>query len=131
LEPHALNLTQPLLLFIRQNLQSIDQLETLLLLCKNRGRSWTPEEVKNELRTSIEGAKKSLGHLTRMGLIAPQPDETYSYLPRSPELDNTVTELSQAYNERRVSVINAIYATSDPIQALSDAFRLRQPKKDE
>jgi hypothetical protein len=126
-----LNLPQPLLKFIRQSLQSIDQLETLLLLYKNHKRTWSPEDVKNELRTSIEGAKKSLEHLAKMGLIAPQPDATYCYLPRTPEVENTVAELSQAYSERRVSVINAIYATGDPLQALSDAFRLRPKEGDE
>jgi hypothetical protein len=125
-----MNLTPGLIKFIKANVQSIDQIETLLLLYRNPTRRWRAIEVMAELRTSTQGATNSLTHLAKRDLCNVKDDQTYAFAPKTTELEAAVTELAQAYAERRVSVIEVIYAPpKDPLQEFSDAFRLR-PKGD-
>jgi hypothetical protein len=115
--------------FLKDNIQSISQLELLLLLFQHRQRAWSVSEAAKAQYTAEAMTQAALESLRRLGLVSSSgdPDPQYQYAPDSPELDQLVTELSQLYVERRVTIINLIYSSPlDKLQSFADAFRIRK-----
>lgn len=111
--------------FIQAHIDSVEQLEVLLLLRRESTRAWTGDEVARELRINPISTGSRLSNLHQRTLLAEEAGR-YRYAPRHPELDRAVSGLARAYAEMRVSVINLIF--SKPVDALStfaDAFKLR------
>lgn len=116
--------------FISSHIESVEQLEVLLLLQRSKERSWTAIEVAAELRTQTTSAAARLADLCSRGALRAEPGggPAYTYAPQSDDMDRAVLDLARAYAERRVSVITAIYAppaAADPMEEFSNAFRIR------
>jgi hypothetical protein len=113
--------------FISEHIRSIAQLELLLMLRRNRDKAWSVEDAAKELYTAATMTQPLLESLRAIGL-ATFSNGTYTYAPRSAELEQVVGELDQLYQERRVTVINLIYsAPVEKLQNFADAFRIRKP----
>lgn len=116
--------------FILENLNSIDQLEMLLLLRNEPQRVWRPEEVSAELYTHPDAAQQRLKDLVNTKAVIEDESGAYRYHPMTAEMAQTIDSLEQLYKRRRVTVINLIYSKSAPgVQAFADAFQLRKDKK--
>lgn len=119
--------------FIADHIESVEQLEILLLLHHHGGRVWTAESVARELRIAPISAGERLEDLARASIVSRMqgtPVE-YRYAPGSPNLDAAVAGLATAYSERRVTVINLIFSKPvDKIRTFADAFRLRRDDDD-
>jgi hypothetical protein len=111
-----------------QLLDSVEQLEALLLLHRRPDRDWTAEEVSEELRTNAQSVATRLDGLRFSGLVGPGHGAgTHRYAPRTRDLLDAVDALAEEYSVRRVSVITFIIAKpSDRIRSFADAFRLRR-----
>jgi hypothetical protein len=117
--------------FLYQNIDSVEQLEVLLLLRRGPERGWTADEVARELYSHPSSILHRMASLSGRGLLRELEPACYQYAPRSTELHDTVTRVAETYRERRVAVIPLI--ASKPIEnvrAFSDAFRFRRPKED-
>jgi hypothetical protein len=117
--------------FLYQNIDSVEQLEVLLLLRRLPDRGWTAEEVARELYSHPSSILHRMTSLAGRGLLRELEPACYQYAPRSTELHDTVTRVAETYRERRVAVITLI--ASKPIEnvrAFSDAFRLRRKKEE-
>ncbi len=115
--------------FIVDHIDSVEQLEILLLLHQHRDRAWNAESVARELRISPMSAGDRLEDLRHSELLTRKSgtELEYRYAPASPKLDATVGGLITAYAERRVTVINLIFSKPvDKIRTFADAFRLRK-----
>lgn len=115
--------------FITDYIDSVSQLEILLLLQTNPQQVWSAEVMARELRIEPTGAAQELTQLAAKGFLAPAPDNpaTYHYAPRTPELQANVVALAQAYLVRRVTVISLIFSKStDKLRVFADAFRIRK-----
>jgi hypothetical protein len=113
--------------FISEHIRSIAQLELLLMLRRKREKAWSVEEAAKELYTAATMTEPLLESLRAIGL-ATLSNGTYSYVPRSAELEQVVTDLDRLYQERRVTVINLIYsAPVEKLKNFADAFRIRKP----
>jgi hypothetical protein len=121
--------------FIDQHIQSVEQLETLLLLHAQSQRAFKPEDVSKELYTTTDSAAKRLVDLKMRGFCMNGSEGAYRYAPLTADLARMIAELTRLYRERRVSVISRIYSKPpqppQDIQAFSDAFRLKNEKKKE
>lgn len=118
--------------FLKGNIQSIAQLELLLLLYRDRDNSWTVADAAKNQYTAVTMTETALESLRGSGLvkIINDGEARYQYAPASANLDQLVGELAQLYTERRVTVVNAIYSSPlDTLQSFADAFRIR--KKEE
>jgi hypothetical protein len=116
--------------FLADHIRSIAQLELLLMLHRERQRTWTVADAAKELYTAVSMTEPLLESLRAIGLVSRQ-GEYYQYAPKSKQLDQTVGELSLLYQQRRVTIVNLIY--SAPVQKLqnfADAFRIRKPPED-
>ena len=124
--------------FIGDHINSVEQLEVLLLLRATRPKAWDADAVAKELRIAPISAGERLEDLSVRGLAAAseEPAAGYRYSPRTGELDRAVGRLASVYAERRVSVITQIFSKpedatptpGDNIRLFSDAFKFR--KKD-
>jgi len=116
--------------FITKHVDSVVQLETLLLLAGDPGRRWTADDVSRELRIDRGWAEAQLDVLCARSLLACDAEAVrhYRYAPADARTRDTVAALAKAYSERRVTVTGLIFAKphDDVLRAFSDAFRIRK-----
>jgi hypothetical protein len=133
--------------FVATHIDSVVQLEVLLLLFGAPDRAWTADQIARELRIDPAWVQTQLEQLCTRGLLhceAGEAPSAYQYRPHSPQLYDAVAGLAKAYVDRRVTVISLIYSkppapppsatpaepgTSDPLKSFADAFRLRKDNR--
>jgi hypothetical protein len=98
--------------FVEQHIESLAELDALLLLREDPSRTWTPVEAAKALYTVPEMCASQLASLAKQGLVVHSnpPDAGYRYQPASAELDHLIDELAVLYGQRRVAVITLIYS---------------------
>lgn len=114
-----------------EHIDSVEQLEVLLLLFRHRDRAWTDEQTAEELRSSATSTAKRLKDLTAAGLASPTEDGNFHYAPKDERRERAVEALALAYGERPYTVIELIF--SKPIKNLrvyADAFRFKKEDDD-
>jgi DNA-binding IclR family transcriptional regulator len=117
--------------FLYRNIDSVEQLEVLILLLHHPERGWSPDEVARELYSHPASIARRLAMLLGQDLLREVEPGCYQYAPRTGELHATVLRVSEMYRERRVAVVTLI--ASKPIEnvrAFSDAFRIRRNKEE-
>ena len=116
--------------FIADNIDTVAQLELLLLLRSESGKQWTAEEAGKALYSSAEVTALQMADLQQKRLlVAGGAAGTFIYRPEPSDLARLVDRLADLYRERRVTVITAIYTKPiDKIRSFADAFRLRKDK---
>ena len=128
------SLPQPVRQLIAERIDSVVQLEVLLLLARHPDQAFTPHGVSQTLRIDANWAAGELATLRGRGLAgvgAPTAAESgsepaFRYAPANGELDAAVQELGRAYADRRVAVVSFIFSKPlDKIQTFADAFRIR------
>lgn len=120
--------------FVATHVSSIELLEVLLLLRQHEGREWRAADVAREIGSSLMSIRDRLASLAARRIIAQREgddDLWYRYAPEG-EARRLIDDLAKAYKERRLSVIDLIYARSSPsdIETFSDAFRFRKKEGD-
>ena len=107
---------------------SLDALEVVMLLFRERQHVWTPEAVAKELRISARVARRELERMRGRGIAAEAEDGT-RFDGRDVDKTAAVARIAAAYGTRRIELINYVASqTLKRIQSIADAFRL---KKDE
>lgn len=116
--------------FINEHINAVEQLEVLLLLRNADSRAWSAADVARELRIDSHSAALRLDDLCARKLLTMDgaaPDLTYRYYPGTAELGRKVDGVAKAYAERRIRVINLIFAKPiDHIRTFADAFKLKR-----
>lgn len=108
-------------------IDSVEQLEVLLLLHRSAPRAMAASEVANELRIEAGSAERRMENLVENGLLE-KDGAGFVYRANNPR-DGQVRSLADAYRERRVSVITLIFSKpqkTDPARALADAFKFKR-----
>jgi hypothetical protein len=107
-------------------IDSVPELEALLLLRTHRERAWSVDEAGARLYVSVTVANHVLTALTARGLLAKQ-DQQYRYGPAKPDVDDVVAHLASTYATNLIAVTRLIHAKSSPsFLQFADAFRLRK-----
>lgn len=118
--------------FIDENINSVEELETLLLLHTHPDMEWGATDISKELYTSIGAAKRRLAHLFAKGLAKRVGEQKYIYAPATAQTARIIGELALFYKARRVTIITLIYSKpSEQIRDFSDAFLFRQEEDDD
>jgi hypothetical protein len=95
--------------FIRANVNSVEQLEILILLSDNPTRAWSVADVFRHVQSSEKSVLDCLEGFCAASLAYRTPDGLYSFSSSDAELARTARALTRAYRERRTSVIVCIY----------------------
>lgn len=117
--------------FITEQINSLEQLEILLLLHSRREKEWTAQDVSHELRLSQTSVATRLADLQKKGLLVVKEASAplYRYAPQNPHVEPIVDSLVELYPDYRFTVINLIFSKPlDKIQTFADAFKLRKDK---
>jgi hypothetical protein len=113
--------------FIAQHVESLAQLEALLILRQNSEQRWRSPELAQRLYITPDMCEAILADLERRGFAARTADGAYIYQPRDPAADKLIDDLATIYQQRRVAVITEIYSKPvTKVQTFADAFRLRR-----
>jgi len=120
------DLSNQIVEFIAQYVPITEALKILLTLHAQPDKLWTLEELANESRQSAALVEDYVKFLQTNGLVVREKSRL-RYAPASPELA-AVNALVQAYNERPVSLIRAIYSPppSSKAKSFADAFKIRK-----
>ncbi|HEX7858693.1 MAG TPA: hypothetical protein VF773_00035 [Verrucomicrobiae bacterium] len=117
--------------FIAGEINSLEQLEILLLLSGNPHRTWSVNGVYEVIKSSPQSVKDRLNEMTERGVLRKEVEgeARYQFAPTNDALWKITSELRDAYKERSVKVVQAIYSKPpDAVQEFARAFRLRKDK---
>jgi hypothetical protein len=107
-------------------IDSVSELEALLLFRANADRTWTPEEAGARLYVSELVATHVLAVLATRGFFACEGGR-YQYRPVTNDIDEAVTALAAAYATNLIGVTHLIHAKpSVSVLQFAEAFRLRK-----
>jgi hypothetical protein len=115
-----------LLEFIRSVIKSVWALELLLFLRRHSGRRWTSDELIRESRSSRIIVNETIKVFVQAGILS-QDDIGCQYIPVNAELVSLIDEIAREYEERPVSIVNAIVREqSGKLQDFANAFRIKR-----
>jgi len=114
--------------FIALHIESLAQLEALLLMRRERGRAMKLGELARTLYISDDMCRGMLIDLARRGFIEGDTNgESFRYANTEETIEGLISQLEKFYQDRRVAVITEIYSNpSKKVQTFADAFRLRK-----
>ncbi len=113
---------------ILSRIESVAQLEALLLMRRNQEHSFTPTELAAHLYIKPEEAGSVLDALAARGLCAVN-GTGIQFQPETPELAAQVNQLADAYREKLILVTQLIHQRSrekPAAQKFADVFRFRK-----
>lgn len=113
--------------FLLVHIDSIAELEALLLLQRNAGQGWTAAAMSKRLYISEQVCAKVLSHLEADGLCA-CVEGLYRYALSDTPKGETIDRLAHTYAHYLVPVTNVIHDKPARIQKLADAFRFWKGK---
>jgi hypothetical protein len=111
--------------FIVNQIDSIAQLEALLLLKDNPEHDWTAEECARRLYIGEDEAAQVLASLAAQGFLTAS-ETIYRFGVRSPAEAEIAERLSNLYRQKLIPVTNLIHSKQNRVQQFADAFRLRK-----
>lgn len=118
--------------FIQEKIDSIAQLEALLLLRGDPNATWSSSTLAQRLYTSEKETVDALERLCAGGLtvaVGSNP-ALYRYEPISPELRDLVDRTADVYSKHLVPVTNLIHSKPKTrVQEFADAFKIRKDDK--
>jgi DNA-binding IscR family transcriptional regulator len=104
--------------FLRDHIESHEQLEALLLL-RNHSDWWDAQRVASELGVSESIAEEALRHLSRQRLLSTvvgAKTVRFRYDPETPELDRAIERLDAAHVHQALEIVKLM--TSNAIERL-------------
>jgi hypothetical protein len=114
--------------FIAQQIESLAQLEAILLMKRESQRSWNAVELARQLYLSEEMCGAMLEELERRQFtVRDAAEKSFRYACPDARADELLGRLAGLYVERRVAVISEIYSNPvSKVKTFADAFRLRK-----
>jgi hypothetical protein len=111
--------------FLENHIDSIAQLEALLLLRDAPGVVWDVQATAGRLYVSEQEALSALAHLAMHGLIA-RSESRFTFDPQSEELSRGVALLAEYYRAYLIPITNLVHSKPRRIQQFADAFKLKK-----
>jgi hypothetical protein len=109
---------------IAEDINSVEQVEIVLLLRQEANRVWTPAEVNDRIKSSLSSISVRLDDLAERGFLQ-NVGSGFRYAP-PPDKQPAVDELARAYANRRFTVIDLIFAkNAERLRAFARASTLR------
>lgn len=113
--------------FLTTCIDSVGQLEVLLMLYADDQHVWTADEVSRRLRTSHSAAADQLDQLAAHGLLLGDDAAGFRFQAAKADTAIAVRDTAAAYASHRTTVIAAIHSSpANKLQSFADAFKLRE-----
>jgi len=114
---------------ILDKIDSVAEMESLLLLRSEPDHDWEAEEVAARIYVGDSEAARLLETLSARGFFSRGENGSFHYRPVTDELRDTVEVLADTYRTRLIPVTKLIHSKSSSgssLQKFADAFRLRK-----
>lgn len=122
----ANEIPQEVIQFIGEQIQTLEQLEVLLLVAALPDRVWTADGVFQVVQTNRDVVLQRLEEFVKRGLMT-KGDEGYRYAPKSESLARQIASTSHIYKLRRHKLIELIYSPRDEeLRRFSEAFKFKK-----
>jgi len=120
-----------------ESLESYEQLEVLLLLCRDRSEPWTADRVGERLRLSTLFTTKVMDELARGGLLHQERIEKsllFTFRPESAPMVAIIEELLRVYDDNCLDVIQVMNSRAmgrarSAARRFADAFLIGRRKE--
>ena len=113
--------------FILDHIDSVSELEALLLLRKYPGQSWSIQDVSGRIYLDEAPAARVLARLAACGLCITGVG-VYRYGPEAPHQAEIVDRLADLYARYLIPVTNLIHNKPTRIRQFANAFLFRKDK---
>ena len=111
--------------FITKHIDSVAQMEAMMLLRADGGVDWGAEDVARRLYVRPDQAQGVLSHPIALGVVVEGAPGRFRRAPLSAEFEALVTAVTATYSRRLVQVTAFIHSKPKrTIQELADAFRI-------
>lgn len=123
-------ISQQVLQFIAEQIDTVPQLECLLLLHQYETRSWLPEDVAARIYITRETAQGILETLLRRGLIAAEDNPPrYRFISSDTGSRALVAEVASSYQRYLVPIATFIHSKgSASVREFARAFDLKMDR---
>ena len=111
--------------FIIRHIDSVSQLEALLILHAHPEESWEVGRIASRVYTSDRELGAVLERFTAERFLRRDGD-LYQYDDKDPAIDRTIEELARCYASHLILVTNMIHSKPRGMRSFSDAFKLRK-----
>jgi hypothetical protein len=110
--------------FVLRNIDSVAQLEALLLLRREPNTGWDPRALADRLYISVQQALEVLIALKDRHLVTVS-DGLYRY-ECSVGVREIIDNLATIYSRQLIQVTNLVHSKPSGVQAFAEAFKLRK-----
>lgn len=119
--------------FIFEQIDSVEQLEVLLLLRSHKTSSWNIDQIAQELRSSPNSVSNRIKSLSNIGLVELQADSKvhFVYKETNPEFEAILQELGELYKSRKQTILELIFSPLKRGRHFANAFLVNPSKKEE
>lgn len=117
--------------FVFHSIDSVEQLDILLLLQSDVQKKWSIKEISNFLRSTPTSIEKRVSKLIEQNLLleASVPGEKiYSLHFQSEAVLNIVSELAEIYKTHRYGILEIIFSPLKKSRDFADAFKISSSK---
>ena len=112
--------------FIVRSIDSVGQLEALLLLRADPDKTWDVAQLARRLYVNEAEAAVILTHLVAQGFVV-AAGSAYRYDPGNKQAP-VIAQLAEAYARQLIPITNIIHAKPRGIRAFADAFKIKRDK---
>jgi hypothetical protein len=116
--------------FLAENIDTVPQLEALLLMWQAPDNRWSVEELAVRLYVSTEEAAGIIRALQRRALIVSEDQQnSYCYSPDWDASGTLMSEVAQAYRHHLIHITKFIHSrASSAVRAFARAFDLKKDR---
>jgi hypothetical protein len=116
--------------FLEANIDTVPQLETLLMMREESERGWLLADVASRNYTTEQRAMETLNALHRRGLVSSEGSPPrYRYDPARDDLRALVADLARCYRRNLLLVTELIHAKpSGAVKEFARAFDLKKDR---
>jgi hypothetical protein len=118
---------EPVRDFLLEHIDSVAQLEALLLLRQSAPRSWDPTQLARRLYIEESEARTVLSGLVAGNLVVTD-GTAFQFFPESDEQKALIDALTESYAHYLVPVTTIIHEKAAGIRKFANAFKFRKDK---
>lgn len=117
--------------FVFQYIDSVEQLEILLLLHARAPKFWSADELSDYLRSNRNSIEKRVSTLADQKLVLQDDSKTtFSFNATDEKLSKTVASLSEAYRVQKYKILEMIFSPMKKSRVFADAFKISSSKEE-
>jgi predicted ArsR family transcriptional regulator len=127
----AEGLSEDVLRFLLDRIESVPHLEALLLMWQSPQASWTREEMATRLYVAPEAAAQLMGDLARHGLVTvgAESPPVYRYAAEWDEGGLLMPKIAATYSRQLVRVAQLLHSKASPgVREFARAFQIKKDR---